>query len=90
MGTAENLLRKQYLIAPRQIEKLDILSKQENKSAAAIVREAIDAYNPDELAMLEHSDLLDFALKSIHDATELTKQTRLKVEKVIRESSQYE
>ena len=43
---SSNLVRKQYLISSNQIEKLDRLAKEKGSSAAEIVRQAIDAYEP--------------------------------------------
>ena len=53
MQTAQtNLIRKQFLISESQIEKLDRLVKStkaqgKKTSAAEMVRNAIDAYDPD-------------------------------------------
>ena len=42
MATApqEKLVRKQYLVSERQIEKLKLIASREDKSAAEIVRQA--------------------------------------------------
>ena len=42
-----NLVRKQFLISSKQLQKLSDLSASKGKSEAEIVRLAIDAYNPD-------------------------------------------
>ncbi len=59
MQAAENLVRKQYLIAPHQIDKIQVLAKKQKRSAAEIVRMAIDAFNPDVPAELNESELFD-------------------------------
>ena len=75
--TSENFIRKQYLIEPEQIIKIKRLANLEKKSAAAIVRNAIDAYDPakDKISDLEESDLLAFALEQVIEAREATKAT---------------
>lgn len=42
-----NLVRKQFLISRKQLQKLSTLSASKGKSEAEIVRLAIDAYNPE-------------------------------------------
>lgn len=70
-----NLVRKQYLISSNQIEKLDRLAKEKNSSAPEIVRQAIDAYEPD-LEGMEASELLDLVSVRVKEAIVDTQNTR--------------
>lgn len=83
MQMAENLVRKQYLIAPSQIEKLQNLAKQQNTSAAAVVRMAIDAYNPDIPAEMDESELFELVSARVKDAIADTKATRKRLNKTL-------
>jgi hypothetical protein len=49
----EKLVRKQFLISPSQIKKLDRLAKDEGTSVAEIVRTAIDTYDPNMAAFAD-------------------------------------
>ena len=64
MQTAENLVRKQYLIAPQQVEKLQLIAKKQKVSAAEVVRMAIDAFNPDVPAEINEDELFNFGVSS--------------------------
>ena len=81
MQTAQtNLIRKQFLISESQIEKLDRLVKstkvQGGKiSAAKIVRNAIDAYNPDDATDdLEASELIGLVHTRLQETIKATKK----------------
>ena len=83
MQAAENLVRKQYLIAPRQIEKLQVLAKKQKTSAAEIVRMAIDAFNPDVPAELNESELFDLVSARVKEAIADTAATRKRLNKTL-------
>lgn len=55
----QDLIRKQFYISRNQTEKLDLIAKKQKKSAAEIVRLAIDAYNPDAINSLEETELME-------------------------------
>jgi hypothetical protein len=76
MQAAENLVRKQYLISPKQIEKIEILAKKQKTSAAQLVRAAIDAYNPDIPMDMKESELLDLVSTRVKEAIADTQATR--------------
>ena len=85
MQAAENLVRKQYLIAPHQIDKIKILAKQQNTSAAEVVRMAIDAFNPDVPAEMNESELFDLVSARVKEAIAETKTTRKRLKKTLAE-----
>jgi hypothetical protein len=43
---SEKLVRKQFLISPSQVKKLNRIARDEGTSVAEIVRAAIDNYDP--------------------------------------------
>ena len=79
MGTtprAEKLVRKQFLISPSQIEKLNRLARDEGTSVAQMVRQAIDTYNPDTAAIsgLGASELMELTSERLKEAITSTQK----------------
>ncbi len=83
MQAANNLVRKQYLIAPHQIEKLQLLAKKQKTSAAEVVRMAIDSFNPDVPADIDESELFDLVSAKLKDAIADTKATHKRLRKTL-------
>ena len=54
----QSLIRKQYLVSQRNVSKLKRLAKRKGTSATAIVREAIEAYDPEGLDVLGEQPVL--------------------------------
>jgi hypothetical protein len=79
----ENLVRKQFLITPGQARKLELLAKQHRGSAAQVVRDAIDAYNPDVPADMKESDLLELVSAKVKEALADTVETRIRLRKTL-------
>jgi adenylate cyclase len=76
MRANENLVRKQYLISSSQVKKIELLAKKQNKSAAEMVRNAIDAFNPDVSMDMKESELLDLVSARVKEAISNTRETR--------------
>lgn len=76
------LIRKQFFISPENIAKLDKLSARlKGTSAAQIVRDAIDAYDPDgDQAKASEEELLAIAHAKVKEAIARTEQTIEKVD----------
>ncbi len=70
----ENFIRKQFMISPTQVEKLALLARRE-KSSSAVVRKAIDAYNPESLAGMDESELLELVAERVKEALDETAKT---------------
>jgi hypothetical protein len=83
MQAAENLVRKQYLISPKQVKKIEALAKKQKTSAAEMVRSAIDAYNPDVPIDLQESELLELVSQRVKEAIADTKETRKRLGKTL-------
>jgi len=85
MQSAENLIRKQYLIAPRQIEKIKVLAEKQKTSAAEVVRMAIDAFNPDVPVEFElsESELFDLVSARLKEAIADTQETQKRLRKTL-------
>lgn len=79
-----NLVRKQYLISSNQIEKLDRLAKEKGASAAEIVRQAIDAYEPG-LDDMDAPELMELVSTRVKEAIEDTRNTRKRLNKTLKQ-----
>jgi predicted DNA-binding protein len=87
MQTTQNqtLVRKQFFISEKQTKKLEQIAKRENKSAAEIVRLAIDAYNPDALDDMEESELMELVSLRLKETIADTRKTRKRLNKTLKE-----
>ena len=87
MQTAEKLVRKQFLISPSQVKKIELLAKKNNTSAAKMVRDAIAAYNPDAPTDMEESELLKLVSARVKEAVTDTRNTRKRLDKTLKKLS---
>ncbi len=84
MATQGNLVRKQYLISEDNISKLDKLARSNHTSAAAIVRLAIDAYDPHGANTMDTPELMELVSARLKDAIASTKIAHQKVAKTLK------
>ena len=74
-----NLVRKQFLVSREQERKVKRLASRKGTSAAEIVRQAIDAYDPDQQPMPAESELLELVSQRVNEAIEATRRASRKV-----------
>lgn len=79
-----NLLRKQFLISSSQIEKLSALSLAKGKSEAEIVRLAIDAYEPENIALDSVPELMELLDKRLKNAISSTRHANSVISKTLK------
>ena len=82
---ATPLIRKQYLVFQRNVSKLERLAKHKGTSATAIVREAIDAYDPEGFDALSEKELMTLVSTRLKEAIQDTRATRKKLHKTLKE-----
>ena len=80
----QTLIRKQYLVSQRNISKLERLAKRKGTSATAIVREAIEAYDPEGLNVLGEHQLMTLVATRLKEAIKDTQATRQKLHKTLK------
>ncbi len=80
----QSLIRKQYLVSQRNVSKLERLAKRKGTSATAIVREAIEAYDPEGLDVLGDQELMNLVAIRLKDAIKDTQATRQKLQKSLK------
>jgi hypothetical protein len=76
MPAAQKSVRKQFLISTTQAKKIESIAKRQKISAAEIVRKAIDAFNPDALAGMAETELLELVRVRVKEAITDTRKTR--------------
>lgn len=86
METTEqtSLLRKQYLVTPANVSKLEALAKAKGTSATDIVRKAIDAYNPEGLDEIGETDLMALVSERLKETIKDTQATRRRLNKTLK------
>ncbi len=82
----EKLVRKQFLISPSQVKKLNHLARDKGTSVAEMVRVAIDSYNTDmaTVADLEASELMELVSKRLKEAIASTKKANRAINKTLK------
>jgi predicted DNA-binding protein len=85
----EKLVRKQFLISPGQIQKLDRLAKDEGTSAAEIVRNAIDTYDPNmaPFVELDAPELMELVSTRLKEAIASTQKANRTIDKTLKKLS---
>ena len=85
----EKLVRKQFLISPSQVEKLNRLAMDEGVSVAEMVRVAIDTYNPDSAAIadLDAPELMELVSKRLKEAISSTQKANRAVRNTLKKLS---
>jgi len=78
------LVRKQYLVSPKNVMKLERIAKKKGTSATAIVREAIEAYDPEGLDALGDTELMTLVSMKLKEAIQDTQATRKKLDKTLK------
>jgi hypothetical protein len=85
----EKLVRKQFLVSPSQIKKLDRIAPNEGTSVAEIVRVAIDNYSPDNapFADLIAPELMDLVSTRLKEAIASTQKANRKIDSTLKKLS---
>jgi len=86
---AEKLVRKQFLISPSQVEKLNRLARNEGTSVAEMVRLAIDTYNPDTAAIVDSDapELMELVSERLKEAITSTQKANRVVSNTLKKLS---
>jgi hypothetical protein len=84
---SEKLVRKQFLISPSQIKKLDRLARDEGTSVAEIVRAAIDTYNPDIAVFSDTSELMNLVSIQLKEAIASTQKANRNIDRALKSLS---
>ena len=83
-STQGQLIRKQFLVSESNIAKLEEIASKRGTSAAEIVRQAIEAFDPDRADILEAPELMDLVSHRLREAIKSTQRANRKVAKTLR------
>ena len=86
----EKLVRKQFLISPGQVKKLNHLARDKGTSVAEMVRVAIDSYNPDTAAVadLDAPELIELVSERLKEAITSTRKANRTIDKTLKKLSE--
>jgi hypothetical protein len=77
----DNLIRKQFLVSRDQAKKIETMAKSKGSSVAEIVRQAIDAYDPEAILKGGENEMLELAIEQVQDAIKVTQGARRRLKK---------
>ena len=83
-AVTRNLVRKQSLVSQKNVSKLERIAKRKGTSVTAIVRQAIEAYDPEGLDTLRESELMALVSTRLKEAIRDTQTTRKKLDKTFK------
>lgn len=79
MAAQAHLIRKQYLVSQSNVKKLERFASKQGTSAAQIVRQAIDAYDPHGAETLDAPELMALVSSRLKEAIKSTQKANKKV-----------
>jgi predicted DNA-binding protein len=83
--SAEKMVRKQFLVPPSTVERLERLATAQGTSASEIVRQAIKSYDARDTATMESSELMELVAARLKEAIKSTRHAQRTVSKTLRE-----
>jgi len=84
MRAQSNLVRRQYLVSRDNIKKVERLASTKGTSAADIVRQAIEAYDPHGAGDMDAPELMELVSQKLKDAVVSTKKANRNVAKALK------
>lgn len=74
--SAEKMIRKQFLVPPSTVRRLEKLAAERGTSASEIVRQAINSYDVKDGEAMESSELLELVSARLKDAIKSTRHAQ--------------
>lgn len=79
MAAPEKMVRKQFLMPPSAVKRLERLAAERGTSASEIVRQAISSYDVNDTEAMKSSDLMELVAERLKEAIESTLRAQRKV-----------
>ena len=79
MTARGNLIRKQYLVSESNVEKLERIAAARGTSVTEVVRQAIDAFDPEGKDDMEPSELMELVAERLQEACRATRRANRRV-----------
>lgn len=81
--SAEKMIRKQFLVPPSTVRRLEKLAAERGTSASEIVRQAINSYDVRDGEAMESSELLELVSARLKDAIKSTRHAQRTVSRTL-------
>jgi predicted DNA-binding protein len=82
--SSEKMIRKQFLVPPSTVKRLEQLATARGTSASEIVRQAIKSYDVKDAEAMESSELMELVSERLKEAIKSTRQAQRTVSKTLR------
>ncbi|MGH8167106.1 MAG: ribbon-helix-helix protein, CopG family [Woeseiaceae bacterium] len=81
--SSEKMVRKQFLVPPSTVKRLEQLAAKRGTSASEIVRQAINSYDVKHAETLESSDLMELVSVRLKEAIKSTRSAQRTVSRTL-------
>jgi predicted DNA-binding protein len=76
MAMSEKMVRKQFLVPPSTVRRLEQLAARRGTSASEIVRQAINSFDVNDAEAMQSPDLMELVSERLKDAIKSTRQAQ--------------
>lgn len=76
MATSEKMVRKQFLVPPSTVRRLEQLAAKRGTSASEIVRQAINSFDVNDAEAIQASDLMELVSERLKEAIKSTRRAQ--------------
>ncbi len=80
---AEKMVRKQFLVPPSMVARLEAIAAQRGTSASEIVRQAIESFDASGAEAMESAELMELVSMRLREAIKSTRRAHRKVSKTL-------
>ena len=81
--TSEKMVRKQFLVPPSTVKRLEQLAAKRGTSASEIVRQAINSYDLEGAEAMDSSELMELVSVRLKEAIKSTRRAQRTVSKTL-------
>lgn len=82
--SSEKMIRKQFLVPPSTVKRLEQLAAKRGTSASEIVRQAIKSYDIKDAEAMESTDLMELVSVRLKEAIKSTRHAERTVSRSLR------
>jgi rRNA-processing protein FCF1 len=83
-AASKKMVRKQFLVPPSMVRRLERLAAARGTSASEIVRQAINSYDVNAAEAMGSDDLMELVSQHLKDAIKSTRRAQRTVAKTLR------
>jgi predicted DNA-binding protein len=79
LATSEKMVRKQFLVPPSTVRRLEQLAAKRGTSASEIVRQAINSYEVEDAEAMQSAELMELVSVRLKEAIKSTRHAQRSV-----------